>query len=130
MIIALDTSAVAKLVIQEPESTVLEHYVREVPADAPMVVSTLAGTELRRLVIRLGLPVGTGTEILAGFDVLPLTGPMLHQAGTFPQRQLGTLDALHLATAVAVGADILLTYDARLAEAAAQEGLRVESPGR
>ena len=130
MIALVDTSALAKLLVLEAETDQLGERLTELAPSTRMVISTVAGTELRRLTIRLGGPVDKAVEVADRFDAVRLTEPILHQAGSFPQRHLGTLDAIHLATAVATGADVLLTYDARLAEAALQEGFRVESPGR
>ena len=44
---------------------------------------------------------------------------------------LRTLDAVHLATAMAVGDDleVIVTYDERMIEAARLVGLRTASPG-
>ena len=45
-----------------------------------------------------------------------------------PGRQLRTWDALHLATALRVGADAVVAYDARLLAAARTLGMSVQSP--
>jgi predicted nucleic acid-binding protein len=42
---------------------------------------------------------------------------------------LRTLDAIHLASALEVGADEMIVYDRRLADAARANGLTVTSPG-
>jgi hypothetical protein len=42
---------------------------------------------------------------------------------------LRTLDAIHLASALLLDADVVLTYDARLAEACVENGLVVAAPG-
>lgn len=130
MIVLVDTSTLAKVLFLEAESERLRERLSELVPSARLVISTVAVTELRRLTIRLGGPVGRAVEVADRFDAVRLTEPILHQAATFPQRHLGTLDAIHLATAVAAGAELLLTYDARLAQAAVQEGISVESPGR
>jgi predicted nucleic acid-binding protein len=51
-------------------------------------------------------------------------------AGTLEPSVLRGLDAVHLASALAVGADIgmFVTYDNRLAEAAGAAGLDVRAP--
>jgi hypothetical protein len=41
---------------------------------------------------------------------------------------LRSLDAIHLATAVLIDADVLLTYDDRLAGATRANGMAVSSP--
>lgn len=130
MIVLLDTSALAKLLVAESESNRLRARLVELAPSSRLTISSLAVTELRRLTIRLGAPAEKALEVVDRFDVLRLSEPVLHQAATFPQRHMGTLDAIHLATAIAVSADLLLTYDARLGEATVQEGMDVESPGR
>lgn len=47
-----------------------------------------------------------------------------------PGDSLRSLDALHLAAAVRLGADVVLTYDARMIGAATELGFAVVSPGR
>jgi predicted nucleic acid-binding protein len=127
VICLVDTSALAKLVAVEPESAALKAYLHAATGDQ-FVISTLALVELRRFATRVGLHPTLPMAAAERFDVLALTEPMLHLAGTFPQANLGTLDAIHLATAVIVGADTLVTYDSRQGDAAAQEGLNVEAP--
>jgi predicted nucleic acid-binding protein len=127
VICLVDTSALAKLVAVEPESAALKAYLHDATG-THFVISTLAVVELRRFGISVGLRPALPMAAAERFDVLALTEPMLHLAGTFPQPSLGTLDAIHLATAVVAGAGALVTYDLRLAEAAALEGLTVEAP--
>jgi len=43
--------------------------------------------------------------------------------------RLRSLDAIHLASALVIDADVVLTYDERLARACADNGLRVATPG-
>ena len=56
--------------------------------------------------------------------------PLLDRAGEISRLGLRSLDAIHLATALAIGPDlaVLPTYDRRLAEAARGAGLLVDSP--
>lgn len=65
---------------------------------------------------------------LAGIAEFPLSESVLVRARQAGDEGLRTLDAIHLASAVAVGADSVLTYDDRLAESAAAEGLAVLAP--
>jgi predicted nucleic acid-binding protein len=55
---------------------------------------------------------------------------VLRQAGLLPGARLRSLDAIHLAAALSLGAEAVLTYDDRLAEAARGLGMTVLSPGR
>jgi uncharacterized protein len=103
---------------------VLEHRVR--------LASELVVTECRRAVLR-----ADGSPELRAFvdraldrlDLIPVSGPILHRAGTLMPPALRTLDAIHLATALEIGpVDAFVTYDGRLAEAARHHGLRVVAP--
>ena len=70
------------------------------------------------------------TDILGNLTLLRLTEPVLRRAsGPFPT-VVGTLDALHLATALALGEVgiedlVFATHDERQARAAAAVGLSV-----
>ena len=130
MIVLLDTSALGKLLIEEPESSSLRNYLTQDTTPArTFVISSLAVTELRRLAFRLALEQPLADEVLRPFTTLRLTEAVLQLAGRLPHRNLGTLHALHIGTALIVEARVFVTYDARQAAAAAAEGLLVDSPG-
>ncbi|MEX1141584.1 MAG: PIN domain-containing protein [Thermoleophilaceae bacterium] len=67
---------------------------------------------------------------LTGLALLPLNEEVLDIATTLDPTGLRSLDALHLATALAVRDDIgiLISYDERLTEAAVRHGLPVSAP--
>jgi len=54
----------------------------------------------------------------------------LKQNRLYTSREIRTLDAIHLATALYVEADELVAYDRRLLEAAGGQGMTIASPGR
>jgi predicted nucleic acid-binding protein len=65
-------------------------------------------------------------RVLEQTDQVALTGAVLDNAGAFlPGVRLRTLDAIHLACALALGTELrtLITYDMRLGQAAAEVGL-------
>jgi predicted nucleic acid-binding protein len=68
-------------------------------------------------------------ELLEGVSMVPLDDDVLDKAVELIPAQLRTLDALHLATALAASDQlgVFVTYDCRLAEAAADTGLSVVS---
>lgn len=69
--------------------------------------------------------------MVAATDLIEVDAQVLDLAGRLPPESLRSLDALHLASALSVWrVDGFLTYDLRLAEAAAGHGLRVLTPGR
>ncbi len=125
----LDSSALLKLVVVEPESWALSDYV----GDSRSLSSDLSLVELPRAVRRLGLgsrPLGLAAKVLDGLELLRLDDEILARAGDVSPPALRSLDAIHLASALSLGRelDALVTYDRRLASAAADAGLRVESP--
>jgi predicted nucleic acid-binding protein len=68
--------------------------------------------------------------VLRRIDVIRLNDRILIAAGAMLPVELRSLDAIHLATAHAVGTDLarICTYDERLAAAAEASGLTVVAP--
>lgn len=128
MSVYLDTSAAAKLLVDEVESVALAAFLDGIGAEQAVVSSTLLETELRRLAVRLELEQSAVSDLLARVDLVDPPRSLFHEAGLLPGRHLRSLDALHLATALRVDADTVVTYDARLLEAARSLGLGVHSP--
>ncbi len=67
--------------------------------------------------------------MLDGVEIVELDRSLLEAAVSYTSTRIRSLDAIHLASAVRVGARQMLVYDRRLAEAAAAAGLEVLSPG-
>lgn len=128
--IYLDTSAAAKLVQPEDESAALAVFLTE-HLDLPLVSSALTCPELVRAVSRQqpGLAV-RAVVLLQRIMTVPLSHDIVTSAATVGTPALRTLDALHLATAVAVSSELtsFVTYDKRLADAATALGLSVAAP--
>ncbi len=129
MIVAPDTSALGKLLLEEDESGALrDRLAARSGAGDTFCTSTLAVAELRRLALRLGVAQDRVQAVVQPFTVVRLTEAVLHLAGHLPHPHLRTLDAIHTASAVSVEAGALVTYDSRQAEAAQLEGLRIDDP--
>lgn len=125
----VDTSAFVKLVLGEEEAAALR---TELTTWEGAVASRLLRTEAIRACARYGQTFADlAREALNAVALLPLDDDVLDAAAAVEPGGLRTLDALHLATALSVGDDVgaMLVYDARLASAAEQAGLRVLSPG-
>ena len=131
MIACCDTSALAKVLVEERESPAVREFLADTSRQGvEWLVSTMAVTELRRLAIRLDIEAHHVEAVITPFRVVRLTDGILHLASRLPHRHLGTLDAIHISTALAAGAEVLMTFDLRQADAARQEGLSVVEPGR
>ena len=124
----VDSSAIVKLAVREPESVALRRLLRR---RSPLVASALARTEVARALLPLGdAAVAAGHRALARIDLVRLNDRVLGLAGRLEPLDLRSLDAIHLATASLVRADVaaFVTYDERQASAAKQLGYRVVSP--
>jgi len=125
----LETSAAAKLLVEEVESAALAWHLDElVAAGVRIISSVLLETELRRLAVREELAQASVSEVLERIDLLQPDRSLYHEAGILPGRRLRSLDALHVAAALRVQADAFLAYDERQCQAATSVGLRVRSP--
>lgn len=124
----IDSSALVKLVVREPESSALRRYLRR---RRPLVASALARAEVGRAIMHLGDGARRQMhEVLARVELVRVNNRVLATAGTMQLPGLRTLDAIHLATA-ALFEDtltVIVSYDARMTEAAIARGWRVESP--
>jgi predicted nucleic acid-binding protein len=125
----IDASAALKLVVEEPESWALADAL----ARDQLISSEICRVELVRALLRLGL--GQGAErlvrgVVERIQLLRLDDQILDRASDVGSRDLRTLDAIHLASALALGRelDAVVTYDRRLAGAAEEAGLAVMSP--
>jgi uncharacterized protein len=130
--IYLDTSALVKLVADEPKSAALRSYLSE-HADLGWFTAALARTELIRAASRAGdaSAVERARTILASLDLVALTDRLLDAAATLPPVTLRTLDAIHLAAAISAGPHLqaVVTYDDRMSAAARNTGLAPVQPG-
>lgn len=122
----LDSSAAIKLLEQETESAALARHLDErVPE---LVACTLLETELRRAVPRhANLTQQAVSDFLDGLDLYETPPSLFRQAGHLPGN-LRSLDALHLAAAIRIGVDQVVTYDKQMTAAARALGLRVLAP--
>ena len=127
-VIYLDSSAIVKLVIREPESAALRRYLLQ---RKPMVSSALARAEVSRAVLAFGLSAQRAAqEVLGRIDLLRVNNRILSIAGTLEPASLRTLDAIHLASALSLEETLadFVCYDHRLSQAAANQGWKVENP--
>ncbi len=130
--IYLDSSALVKLALTEPESPALADWLAE-RADQPLVSSALYRAEVPRAVW-LAEPgaLPRGYRLIRRIARVALTADVLDNSATLPPQSLSVAHAIHLASALAVRGDLsaFVAYDEDLLAAAADAGLPVASPGR
>jgi uncharacterized protein len=119
----LDTSAAVKLLVEEPESVALAQYLDQ--PNVETVACLLLETELRRFAVRHVIPQQDVSAILDTISLYDMPHSLYYEAGILPGRHIRSLDALHLVAAVRLETDVIVSYDNRLQEAAAELGLEI-----
>lgn len=132
--IYLDTSALTKLLIAEPQTPELRTWLTAlIDAGDSAATSSLGRVELMRTVAQYGETGHTDRAryLLDGLDILPLTEPMMVLAESIGPPSLRSLDAIHLAAAVYFEQELtaFVTYDHRLLNGCRDIGLTTASPG-
>lgn len=124
----IDSSAIVKLVVAEPESKALRRYLTRRPS---VVSSALARAEVGRALGPSGPEVvARGEDALRRVQLLRVNDRVLREAGRMQPAELRSLDAIHLASASQLGSSVrqIVTYDERMAAAARVQGWSVVSP--
>jgi hypothetical protein len=124
----LDSSALVKLVVREPESRALRGYLQR---ERERLSCGLARTEVLRAVRPVGpAAVETARRLFRSINMIRLDDTLLDAAGMLEPLVLRSLDAIHLAAAQLVAPTLraFVTYDRRLADAAASIGFPVAAP--
>lgn len=127
-VVYLDSSGIVKLVHPEPESLALGRYLARWPRRASC---DLARVEVFRAARLVGLTaVARVPGVLQGLNLIALDQELLDDAARLGPPRLRTLDAIHLAAALTLGAAVgrLVTYDLRMAQAANDLGFVVDAP--
>lgn len=128
----LDTAALVKLVRPEPETTALADWLDQ-HSGLPWVSSTLIEVELPRALRRIEPDLLTEVPaLIARVARYEIDETVRAIAASYPDPNLRSLDAIHLATARGVFGQhltALISYDQRLLTAAAATGLPTANPG-
>jgi predicted nucleic acid-binding protein len=127
-ILYLDSSALVKLVVPEPETEPLR---AEIARWDRHVSSALVRTEVVRACARVSSAARRVAErVVASLDLLAIDDAILDAAARLKPLELRTLDAVHLASAQVLGEALgaVVAYDARLIEGARAARLKTVSP--
>ena len=130
-VLYLDSSAIVKLILVEPQSAALRTLFASWPSRAS---SALARVEVPRAVQRATCEDPEASEetrnVLSGFTLIAITDDLLDIAAHLGPLELRSLDAIHVASALSLGSVLgaLVSYDDRLSTAARTAGMHVLSP--
>ncbi len=130
-VIYIDTSAAMKLVRPEAQSAELSRWFSQRKATSVLIEVELMRATRRTAPERLA----RASDVLRGIGMVTLSPSVITRAAGYDDRDLRSLDAIHLATAehvVSVAHEVLeaiVAYDERLLAAARAIGLPVAAPG-
>jgi predicted nucleic acid-binding protein len=124
----VDTSVLGRVLLDEPDKQTIQ---RDLAKFGQRVASRLLRVELRRVGLRREL-LDRANTLLADVSLIPIDEQILTATETLTPPTVGTLDAIHLATAVRLSRegklDALMTYDKQLADGAREHKIAVLSP--
>lgn len=132
--IYLDACALIKFIKREPGTDALRTWRQQLPAETELLTSQLAQLEITRALLRSGVdhqrvPYIAG-QAISGVYLVDLTSMVLSRAMAYRLPRLGSLNAIHLASADPFRPDLteFITYDLELAKAASDLGFPVAGP--
>lgn len=123
----VDASAIVKLVVlEEGSDAMLRWYVES----DRIATSRIGIIETTRVVRRRAHDAGHLRRVLGSIEVIECDAMVGDRAGGIEPTTVRTLDTIHVASALALGAelDAFVTYDERLADAARAAGLPTVAP--
>ena len=129
MAFVVDSSAVVKLIVNEPKSQSFSTWLKNCKHD--LFVSEIAHTEVARAIARIDANLqGQLKNVLERFGTIRVSSQILTIAGVLTPTNLSTLDAIHLASCLILGDDLkgFVTYDSAQADAASHNGITVIAP--
>ena len=126
MIVYLDSSCGVAMMKREMRTDAIRAYIDDLVSDGHTIISgQIFETELRRTGWRLSLPEVHADQVIESVTIVEHDSLDFIRAGRFTEPNLGSLDALHLATAQRAQAMTMLTFDGRLEAASTAAGIPV-----
>ena len=129
MAFVVDSSAIVKLIVNEPKSQSFSTWLKNCKHD--LFVSEIAHTEVARAIARVDANLQSHLKnVLERFGTIRVSSQILTIAGVLTPTNLRTLDAIHLASCLILGDDLkgFVTYDSAQADAASHNGITVIAP--
>ena len=123
-----DSSALVKLIVEEPESAALRQNLRTY---SKVMASELAAVEVPRAIRRRDPGrVALAHRLIRNLETVTLDRGVIERAASLDPAELRSLDALQLACALRLAQldPAFIAYDKRIVRAASAAGLRAFSP--
>lgn len=123
-----DSSALVKLVVEEPESAALRETL---VTFSKVAASDLAAVEVPRAIRRRDPGrVAVAHRLVRNLDIVTIDSGVVERAASLDPPDLRSLDGLQIACALRLARlePVFIAYDKRIVRAASLAGLRVLSP--
>jgi len=133
-VIYLDAWVLLKFIKREKETDALYAWRETLPTGTELITSQLARLEITRTLLRAGLDHRRvpyiAAQALKGVYEMDVTSTVLARAMAYGIPKLGSLDAIHLASADPFRTELaeFVTYDRELSAAAEHLGLPINAP--
>lgn len=122
--IYLDSSVALRTILPVTERERLREWLEEV---GPVISSRLLRTEVIRVLRRESRDLREAKPLFDRIGLIDITAEV-HSIAESIERHVRTLDALHLATALAVGCPSVASHDAQMCSVAGALGIEVVDP--
>lgn len=128
-IVYLDSSALLKLIFEEPETSALADFLEDWPTRTSSSVASVEVLRTAQLVAD-NIVTRHARDLLATVHLIRPDDVLFAAATRLQPASLRALDSIHLASALALGSELagMVVYDRRLAEAARHAGITVWAP--
>lgn len=129
-LVYLDSSAIVKLVVMEPETPALLSFLARHPERTS---SALARVEVSRALRRARVSAAQrrrADDVLARIGLIRIDDAILDRAADLQPADLRSLDAIHIAAALSIQDELaeVISYDDRFTAAAMKLRLKVIAP--
>jgi predicted nucleic acid-binding protein len=120
-----DTSVLADLLLHPRSSQETRESLESWRGRGTLATSRLTIVELGRLAMRERQSAASLNVGVLPLEFITIGDPVLRNAASLPVRFLRALDAIHVASALLVKADVVLTRDQQMQRACGELGLAV-----
>lgn len=128
--IYLDSTALVKLVLPEPESAALFQFLESHPERVTSAVTRIEVMRVIRRATRSARALERADQALDRIAIVAVDDEVIAGAARLDPAALQSLDAIHIATALSLPLlDAFVSYDPQLCAAAVQLGCAIASPG-
>jgi predicted nucleic acid-binding protein len=120
----VDPAALIRRITRDPSAAGIRQQIHESWWVGDLLAtSALTRTELLRFTARFDVPQTVLADALAGIEFVPVSAEVLELAGSVGTRELDLVTALHVASALHIEAEYVISFDEQLIAALDAHGI-------